>query len=98
MADLDILVSAAQPGEAPRIDAVPKWALLATPSFNVPFNLAGYPAISVCSGFGEGGLPVAIRLAARPFEEPTLFRAAHAYERATDWRSRRPEMALRLAD
>jgi aspartyl-tRNA(Asn)/glutamyl-tRNA(Gln) amidotransferase subunit A len=96
-ADLDILVSAAQPGEAPRIDAVPKWALLATPSFNVPFNLTGYPAISVCSGFGEGGLPVAIQLVAHPFKEPKLFRVAHAYEQATEWRNRRPEMASRQA-
>src|SRR6185437_4536500 len=41
MADLDILVSAAQPGEAPRIDAVSKWALFATPNFHIPFNLTG---------------------------------------------------------
>jgi aspartyl-tRNA(Asn)/glutamyl-tRNA(Gln) amidotransferase subunit A len=36
---------------------------------------------------------VAIQLVAHPFEEPTLFRAAHAYERATEWRNRRPTMA-----
>jgi len=93
MADVDILVSAAQAGEAPPIAEVPKWATLAKPSFTIPFNVTGYPAISVCSGFGEGGLPVAIQLAARPFEEVTLLRAAHAYERATDWRNRRPTMA-----
>ena len=39
----------------------------------MPFNVAGYPAISVCSGFGAGGLPVAIQLVGKPFQEPTVF-------------------------
>jgi hypothetical protein len=29
------------------------------PNFTMPFNVAGYPAISICAGFGAGGLPVA---------------------------------------
>jgi aspartyl-tRNA(Asn)/glutamyl-tRNA(Gln) amidotransferase subunit A len=93
MADLDILVSASQPGEAPRIDSVPKWANMEKPSFTMPFNVTGFPAISVCTGFGQGGLPVAMQLAGKPFTEPTLFRAAHAYEAAMPWRARRPALA-----
>jgi len=93
MADLDILITATQPAEAPRIADVPKWATLERPNFTVPFNVTGYPAISVCTGFGEGGLPVAMQLAAKPFAEPLLLRAAHAYETATDWRNRRPDLA-----
>jgi aspartyl-tRNA(Asn)/glutamyl-tRNA(Gln) amidotransferase subunit A len=93
MENLDIIVSASQPGEAPRIDSVPKWANMEKPSFTMPFNVTGFPAISICTGFGEGGLPVAMQLAGKPFTEPTLFRAAHAYETATKWRARRPAMA-----
>jgi len=93
MENLDIIVSASQPGEAPRIDNVPKWANMEKPSFTMPFNVTGLPAISICTGFGEGGLPVAMQLAGKPFTEPTLFRAAHAYETATKWRARRPAMA-----
>ncbi|HTB37570.1 MAG TPA: amidase [Reyranella sp.] len=93
MEDLDIIVSASQPGEAPRIDSVPKWANMEKPSFTMPFNVTGFPAISICTGFGEGGLPVAVQLAGKPFTEPTLFRAAHAYETATKWRAARPTMA-----
>jgi aspartyl-tRNA(Asn)/glutamyl-tRNA(Gln) amidotransferase subunit A len=93
MENLDIIVSASQPGEAPRIDSVPKWANMEKPSFTMPFNVTGFPAISICTGFGEGGLPVAMQLAGRPFTEPTLFRAAHAYEAAMPWRARRPAMA-----
>ncbi len=93
MEDLDILVSASQMGEAPRIDSVPKWANMEKPSFTMPFNVTGFPAISVCTGFGVAGMPVAMQLAGKPFSEPTLLRAAHAYETATPWRSKRPAMA-----
>jgi aspartyl-tRNA(Asn)/glutamyl-tRNA(Gln) amidotransferase subunit A len=58
----------------------------------MPFNVAGYPAISVCAGFGEGGLPVAIQLVGKPFQEPTLFRVADAFEKATPFRDRRPAL------
>ena len=63
------------------------------PGFTMPFNLTGLPAISVCSGFGEGGLPVSIQLVGKAFQEATVLRAAHAYETATGWRQQRPAMA-----
>ena len=93
MADLDILVSASQAGEAPRIDAVPKWGNLERPSLTMPFNVTGYPAMSVCTGFGEGGLPVCMQLIAKPFAEPVLFQVGHAYETETQWRKQRPPLA-----
>jgi len=92
MEDLDIIVSASQPGEAPRIVDVAKWANMEKPSFTMPCNVTGFPAISLCTGFGQGGLPVSMQLSGKPFTEPTLFRAAHAYETATPWRNKRPAM------
>ena len=90
MQALDVVLTATQPAEAAKIDAVPKWDLFAAPNFTMPFNVAGYPAISVCAGFGEGGLPVAIQLVGKPFQEPILFRIADAFEKATPFRERRP--------
>ena len=40
-ADLDILLTAAQPGEAARIDAVPKWAFMEKPQFHHPLQCHG---------------------------------------------------------
>jgi len=94
MGRLDILVSASQPAEAPLIAEVPKWGTMEKPSLTMPFNLTGYPAMSVCTGFGAGGLPVSMQLVAKPFAEATLFQAAHAYEVALGTRKRRPAMAL----
>jgi aspartyl-tRNA(Asn)/glutamyl-tRNA(Gln) amidotransferase subunit A len=90
MKDCDLLVSAVQPGEAPRLEAVRKWGLFERPSYALPFNLTGQPALSLCCGFGDEGLPLAIQLAARPRDELTLLRVGHAYETATTWRDRRP--------
>lgn len=94
MADLDLLVSASQPAEAPRITEVPKWGTMEKPSLTMPFNLTGYPAMTVPTGFGAGGLPVGMQLIAKPFHEPLLFQAAHAFEKSISTRKRRPMPAL----
>jgi len=46
--------------------------------------LAGIPALSVPAGFVDG-LPVGVQLMAKQLDEATLLRAAHQYEKATDW-------------
>ncbi|HVY17671.1 MAG TPA: amidase [Rhodopila sp.] len=90
MADLDVLITASAPAEAPKIDAVPKWAMLEKPNFTMPFNVTGLPALSLCTGYGDGGLPLSMQIVGKPFQEATVFRAGHAYEKATTWRAKRP--------
>jgi aspartyl-tRNA(Asn)/glutamyl-tRNA(Gln) amidotransferase subunit A len=48
--------------------------------FTAAANLAGLPAISVPCGLTPERLPVGLQLTARPFDEPSLFRGAHAIE------------------
>jgi aspartyl-tRNA(Asn)/glutamyl-tRNA(Gln) amidotransferase subunit A len=93
MTNLDLLITASAPAEAPRIDEVPKWAMLEKPNFTMAFNVTGLPALSVCTGYGEGGLPVSMQIVGKPFAEATVFQAGHAYESATDWRNKRPALA-----
>lgn len=59
-------------------------------SFTAPFNLASAPALSINCGFNSGNLPIGLQIAGKPFDEETVLRVAHAYERATDWHTRRP--------
>jgi aspartyl-tRNA(Asn)/glutamyl-tRNA(Gln) amidotransferase subunit A len=93
MADFDILITASAPGEAPKIHEVPKWGMLEKPTFTMPFNVTGLPALSLCTGYGIGGLPVSMQIIGKPFQEATVFRAGHAYEAAAGWRARRPDLA-----
>jgi len=57
--------------------------------YTIPVNLAGLPGISIPCGFAQG-LPIGLQLVGRPFDEPAVLRAAHAYEQATAWHRRRP--------
>jgi aspartyl-tRNA(Asn)/glutamyl-tRNA(Gln) amidotransferase subunit A len=58
----------------------------------IPVNLAGLPGVSVRCGFSLAGLPIGLQFIGRPFDEATLLRAAHAYEQATSWQTRRPPL------
>ena len=60
--------------------------------FMTPFNLAGFPALSLPCGFDAAGLPVGVQLVGRPWAEATVLRAARACERATGWPTRRPPL------
>jgi aspartyl-tRNA(Asn)/glutamyl-tRNA(Gln) amidotransferase subunit A len=58
-----------------------------------PFNLTGQPALTLPCGFTRSGLPIGLQLVARHFGEATLLRLGHAYQRATDWHQRQPDLA-----
>jgi Asp-tRNA(Asn)/Glu-tRNA(Gln) amidotransferase A subunit family amidase len=62
------------------------------PMYMRPFNLTGQPALSLCNGFDDTGLPLSLQIVGRHFDEATVLRIGHAYERATPWRERRPQL------
>jgi aspartyl-tRNA(Asn)/glutamyl-tRNA(Gln) amidotransferase subunit A len=57
--------------------------------FTIPVNLAGTCAMSIPAGFSTSGLPVGLQLVGKPFGEETILRAAHAFEQATEWHTRK---------
>jgi aspartyl-tRNA(Asn)/glutamyl-tRNA(Gln) amidotransferase subunit A len=77
---------------APREDGTGKWVDW-TP-FTYPFNLSQQPAASVPCGYTKAGLPVGLQIVGRMFDDWTVLRAAHAYERAHEWIKKRPAAAM----
>lgn len=60
---------------------------------NAMANLCGHPALSVPCGFGHHGRwPIGLMLQGRPLNEALLYRVAYAYEQATDWHLRHPQL------
>jgi aspartyl-tRNA(Asn)/glutamyl-tRNA(Gln) amidotransferase subunit A len=57
-----------------------------------PFNASGHPAASVPCGFTPDGLPIGMQVIGRSFDEATVLRVADAYQRVTDWHTRRPPL------
>jgi aspartyl-tRNA(Asn)/glutamyl-tRNA(Gln) amidotransferase subunit A len=89
---VDLIASPTMATPPGRFDEVDLMASTRRPSFTGPFNMTGMPAISVPCGFTPSGLPAGLQLAGRPFDEPTVLRAAYAYQEATAWHSRRPSL------
>lgn len=58
----------------------------------VPMNLAGVPAISLPGGFSEKGLPIGIQLIGNYYNEVTLYQVAQAFETATQYYKKRPQL------
>jgi len=59
--------------------------------FTIPVNLAGICGISIPCGF-SGGLPVGLQIMGPAFGEEIVLRVAYAYEQATEWHKKRPEL------
>lgn len=97
MADFDVLVTPATRGPASKItDALDRRSAgLARPKsrglseLGAAGNLAGLPALCLPCGFA-GGLPIAIQLVARPFNENTLLAIGREFQNRTDFHRRRP--------
>ncbi|MDX8535920.1 amidase [Mesorhizobium sp. VK25A] len=56
------------------------------------FNYLGLPSASVNCGFDPNGLPIGLSFTARPFAEASVLKVADAYQRETDWHTRRPSL------
>ena len=59
-----------------------------------PFNSFGIPAASIPCGFSADGLPIGLMIAGPRFSEGRVLTLANAYEKATEWHTRRPDLSL----
>ncbi|MFC5831823.1 amidase [Nonomuraea insulae] len=97
--DVDVIVSPAASMGAPtyesltdaegRLDVEGMFAQV----FTQYWDCVGNPVLVTPMGFTEGGLPLSLQFAGRPFEEAVILRAGDAYQQATDWHLRVPELA-----
>lgn len=55
-------------------------------------NILDLCGVSLPCGFTSKGLPIGLQVYAKPFDEAIALRVAHAYEQATAWHARRPDL------
>ena len=91
-AKYDALVTVGAAAPAMRLDAHKMGESWEHPNVTTPFNVTGGPALVVCNGYSAAGLPLSLQIVGRPFDEATVLRIGDAYERATEWRARRPKL------
>ena len=100
LGDADLLHMPAVPETAPPVAAAASRDMKEIMALNArltPFlpaaNYLGLPAIGVPAGFAGGRRPVGFQMVARPFAEGLLLKAADAYQGATDWHTRLPQLS-----
>ena len=99
LADVDVLLTPARLGPAPKISAPLDRPASDRPRPKDPGltalipagNLAGLPALSLPCGFADG-MPIAISLVGRPFSENVLLKIGREFQSRTDFHKRRPPM------
>ena len=90
--EYDVFVTVAL-GAAPRFDEHNHLDFLRKPGRFMQANVPAGPAGVFCNGFSSGGLPFGMEVIGRPFQDDTVLRVGHAYQQATDWHMRTPDLA-----
>ena len=88
----DALLTPTLPIVATPIDAVDE-ATTPLATFTRAANYLGACALSLPAGFSTEGLPIGVQLVGAPFADATLVRLGRAFQRATDWHLRCPDLA-----
>ena len=91
---IDAFVTAGALQVADRADPDGPDRVSMSPSITMPFSVGGLPALCVPCGFSRAeNLPLSLQIAAAPFAEAMVLRIAHAYQQATDWHQRHPNLS-----
>jgi len=90
-ARFDAFVTAGM-GEAPRLSDYRSVSFWQRASLLTAWNVTSQPVLALPNGFGGNGLPLGMQIVGRPFGEETILKVGHAYERATEWHTRRPSL------
>jgi amidase len=97
MTEIDLLAIPAMGFAGPSLE---KMATLGTDAalmnsllgFTCPFDMTGHPSLTLPGGFTPGGMPVAFQFIGAHRAEALLCQAGHAFQRATDWHQRHPNL------
>lgn len=90
--DVDVMIVPTHPAPAFKLGAFSqdKLKMDLQDYFTCPMNLAGIPAISIPGGMTKQNLPIGFQLVGPHLSESVIFKAAHAYEQATQWHTQHP--------
>ncbi len=92
--ELDVIVTPTSPTTAFEIGerSSDPLAMYLSDIYTISANLAGIPALSLPCGFDHKNMPIGLQIMAKPFDEPTMFNVAYAYEQKTNWRKQKPSL------
>ena len=86
--EVDVLLTPSEWNVAPTFESYNPEGRMRLPDLTGVWNLTGKPAMSICCGFSDSGLPLGMQIIGRAFDEPMVFKVADAYQRLTSWHTR----------
>ncbi len=92
LARCDIVVTTGTLTPTPPLDDTEPFPFIDVPTIGIPFNLTAHPCHAIRAGFFADGMPIGAQIAGRHWDEATVLRAAHAFERAAGLLDRRPPL------
>ena len=92
LARCDAVVTTGMLTPAPPLDDTEPFPFIDVPTIGIPFNLTAHPCHVVRAGFFADGTPIGAQIAGRHWDEATVLRTAHAFERAAGLNDRRPPL------
>ncbi|MBK19097.1 MAG: Asp-tRNA(Asn)/Glu-tRNA(Gln) amidotransferase GatCAB subunit A [Rhodospirillaceae bacterium] len=93
LAEYDILITTAMLTPQPPLDDKAPFPFLDVPMIAVPFNLSLHPVQTVRAGFFDDGMPIGAQIVGRNWDETTVLKVAHAFEKQAGLLNRCPKLA-----
>ncbi len=91
--EVDVLMTLGERSGAPRFEeAGDSFPFTSEPSLRMPFSVSGHPALVVCAGFDDEGMPLAVQIVGRHGADDLVLAVGHALEQALALRERRPTL------
>lgn len=90
--DFDVLLASGF-GPAPRFEDYRTENFWLKSNVCTPSNTGRNPALALPCGYSSGGLPLGMQLVGRPGDDARVLQAGHAFQQASDWHRRRPQLA-----
>jgi amidase len=96
--EIDMLLVPTMPVPIPSLDKMSEYGedpnvLLGILRFTAPFDFSGSPTITLPNGIDRDGMPLSMQLVGRHVSEDMLARAGNAFQKVTDWHTRRPPLS-----
>ena len=93
--DVDVMIVPVIPTPVPKIadwDEIVRQDIGELLRYTAPFDMTGSPTITLNGGFDRNGVPVGFQLVGPHLSEAMLLRAAHAFQKVTDFHARHPDL------
>lgn len=92
LAEFDVIITTAMLTPQPPLDDKAPFPFLDVPMIAVPFNLTLHPVQTVRAGFFDDGMPIGAQIVGRNWDEATVLKVAHSFEKNAGQLKRFPDL------